>query len=279
MGFLAFLMLASIGAPAGVVTQPVANMYSRPSEDADVVSQAIYGSNVTFIEQKGNWIRVRTADRYEGFMPASSLRRADRAYAAEGRVAQVENLFANLYREPSVTKHAPLLTVPFETRLEVVTEPETENRRWIQARLPDDRPAWVQRGDVTLDSRPVSIDATIALSKRFLGIPYLWGGTSSFGYDCSGFTQMLCRRRGVILPRDAAPQSRWEGVKPVERAALQPGDLLFFGESAGKITHTGMYIGNGEFINATTHDRPMVQISRLDDPHWQRLFVAARRLK
>src|SRR5262249_36339928 len=177
MGLLVFLMLASIGAPAGVVIRPVANMYSRPSDDADVVSQAIYGSNVTLTEHKENWIRVRTADQYEGFLPASSLRRADRPYAADGRVAQVKSLFANLYREASVTTHAPLLTAPFETKLEVVTEPETENRRWIQVRLPDDRPAWVQRGDITLHSQPLSVDDAIALSKRFLGDPYLCDST------------------------------------------------------------------------------------------------------
>src|SRR5712692_6002983 len=275
------MALLAAGATDGVVLQAVANMYSRPSEEADVVSQAIYASHIGIIEERAGWARVSTADEYMGWMPAAAFKRlgqGERFYASSGRVAHVASLFANLYREPSITKHQPLRTVSFETTLEVIQEVDTAER-WIQVRLPDDRPAWLQRGDVTLDALPLSIDAIITLSKRFLGLPYLWGGASSFGYDCSGFTQMLCRRRGVILPRDAAPQSRWEGVQPVDRAALQPGDLLFFGESAGKITHTGMYIGDGEFINATTHDHPMVQISRLDDPHWQRLFVAARRLK
>ena len=71
----------------------------------------------------------------------------------------------------------------------------------------------------------------LALSKTFLGLPYTWGGTSSYGYDCSGFTQMLERRRGVIMPRDAQPQADWSGVVPVERKDLQPGDLLYFGSS------------------------------------------------
>ncbi len=103
------------------------------------------------------------------------------------------------------------------------------------------------------------------MAHKFLGITYTWGGVSSFGFDCSGFTQMLERQRGIEMPRDADLQAAWSGVIPVEREDLQPGDLLFFGASAAKITHTGMYLGNGEFIHDTTHDHPGVQISRLDD--------------
>ncbi len=275
------LVLALAAAPPrGVVLKPVANLYSAPTREADVVSQAIYGSPVGLIEEQAGWVKVRTPDDYTGWMPLEWLRRLgpeEQPYGMRGRVAQVESLFANLYREADVTKHEPVLTVPFETRLEVITEPENE-WRWIQVRLVDDRPAWVQRGDVTLEAAPLSIEAVIALSKRFLGLPYLWGGTSAFGYDCSGFVQMLCRRRGIVIPRDAGPQARWEGMAPVEKDDLQPGDLLYFG-SVKKITHTGMYIGDGQFINATTWQRPMVRLDRLDDPHWTRLFVSARRLK
>ena len=273
---LAMAMLAA--APGAVVLKPVANMYSAATQEADVVSQAIYGGNVVCLEEKGDWVKVRTPDQYTGWMPAAWLRRGP-AYATGERVAQVDSLFANLYREPDVTRHQPVLTVPFETRLEVVAEPEKDQGRWIQLRLVDDRPAWTQRGDVAFNPAPLSIEAVIALSKRFLGLPYLWGGTSSFGYDCSGFVQMLCRKRGVIIPRDAAPQARWEGVVPVGREDLKPGDLLYFGRSVEKISHTGLYIGDGQFVNATTNERPMVQIDRLDDPHWTKLFVAARRLK
>jgi len=144
-------------------------------------------------------------------------------------------------------------------------------------RLPDDRRAWVVRGDINLDPKPISLEEVIALSERFLGLPYFWGGTSSFGFDCSGFTQMLCRRRGIGIPRDASLQAKWTGAAPVDRDDLKVGDLLFFGES--KITHTGMYIGGGKFINATTHDLPVVQISDLADAYWRKRFVAARRLK
>jgi SH3-like domain-containing protein len=261
-----------------VVLRPVVSMHSAPSQSADVVSQAILGSNVELMEEQAGWIRVRTADRYLGWMPAASVGKL-RQGEAPGRTAKVESLFANLYREADVTKNEPLLTVPFEARLEVVAEPEAEGRRWMQVRLPDGRPAWIQRGDVDFDSAPLDIKRTIELAKRFLGLPYLWGGTSTLGYDCSGFTQMLLRHRGAVIPRDAGPQMRWEGFLSVERGKLRSGDLLFFGASADKVTHTGMYLGGGEFISATTWIKPVVQISRLDDPHWSALLVGCRRLK
>lgn len=269
------LLLAAILA-VGTVNRPVQNMYSAPTEDSDVVSQAIYGSNVKIEKESKDWVEVRTADDYTGWMPAQALVRNGKAYATSGRVAMVSSLFSHVYRDASVTKHAPFLTVPFETKVEVLEETEA---RWLRVRLVDDRPAWVQKGDLTFNLSGISIDRMIELSKRFIGLPYTWGGTSSFGYDCSGFTQMLCRRRGIVMPRDAGPQANWSGVAPIARNDLEKGDLLFFGPSAAKITHTGLYIGNGEFIHATTNQQPVIQISKLADPHWTKLLVATRRPK
>ena len=271
-------VLAFLAAGAAVVTRPVANMHSAPSEDTDVVSQAILSTNVQILEEKDGWARIRTPDDYTGWTLLSALKASDKPYAASGRVAQVESLFAHLYRSASVTKFAPLMTAPYEVRLEVVGEPDQGKDRWIQVRLPDDRAGWVQRGDVIFEPKTMTIGETIAHARRFLGLPYTWGGTSSFGYDCSGFMQMLCRRRGILLPRDADPQARWDGVRAVGKEDLQPGDLLYFG-SAKRITHTGMYIGGGQFINFTTHEKPMGRIDRLDEEHWTKIFVCARRLK
>ena len=289
-----------------IVVVPVANMYSGPSDSTDVVSQAIYGSNVTLLTARGEWCRIQTADHYKGWVPSRQLRLVQNGngYATGGVIVQVESLFANLYREPDVTRHKPVLTIPFEARLEVIPEesadeskdakparaapkaaatakpgkkPNTEG--WLQVRLPDKRSAWVQSSDVIADAKPLSIPESIELAKRFLGIPYLWGGSSSFGFDCSGFTQMLLRARGLNMPRDADKQAAWSGLVAVDRKELQAGDLLFFGSSARAITHTGMYIGDGEFIHDTTNGHPVVQISRLDDQPWTQLLVASRRAK
>jgi cell wall-associated NlpC family hydrolase len=90
---------------------------------------------------------------------------------------------------------------------------------------------------------------------------------------------MLFRQTGASMPRDAQPQAEWSGVKPVLKEELQPGDLLYFGSSEKKITHTGMYIGGNQFIHATAHLQPIVQISSLSDLHWTNLLVATRRVK
>jgi len=277
MSPLAVVALFAAALPNAVVLEPVVNMYSRPSRDADVVSQAIYGANVAVLEEQNGWARIRTADEYTGWTPLPSLLKA-RPYAA-GKAAEVESLFAHIYREASVTRHAPLITVPFESRLEVVAAPESD-ARWLQVRLPDDRAGWIQAGDVSLAPARLGIPEMLEFSKRFLGLPYTWGGTSSYGYDCSGFSQMLGRRRGLNMPRDAQPQADWNGLVPVARQQdLQPGDLLYFGSSPQKITHTGIYMGAGKFINATTYQTPMVRIDDLNDPHWTRLLVAMRRVK
>lgn len=264
-----------------VITVPIANMYSTPSQDVDVVSQAILGSTVEVMEEKPGWDKVRTNDQYTGWMPLQDIRqlgRGESAYASSGRLAQVSSLTANLYRETDVTSHQPVLRVPFETRLEVIAEGKGDGSRWLQVRLPDQRTAWIQSGDVDLAPRKLSIEESIALGRRFLGLTYTWGGRSSFGYDCSGFTQMLVRSRGIIMPRDADLQSAWTGALAIKRKKLRAGDLLFFG-SADHITHTGMFIGHGRFIHDTTYGHPGVQVSRLGDQPWTRLLVACRRIK
>jgi len=230
--------------------------------------------------RKAGGPRIRTADEYTGWTPLSALRTGE-SYALSGKAAEVASLFAHVYREANVTRHQPMITLPFETRLEVAGDgaaPAGEER-WVQVRLADDRTGWVQRGDLAFDPKPLTIPQMIEFSKRFLGLPYTWGGASSFGYDCSGFMQMLLRRRGILMPRDAQPQAEWSGVTPVKRDELQPGDLLYFGRSEKKITHTGLYLGDGKFINATTYQTPMVRIDNLGEPRWTRLLVACRRVR
>jgi cell wall-associated NlpC family hydrolase len=309
---VAFLWLPCVfAASTHIVVMPVDNMYSGPSDQTDVVSQAIYGSNVTLLTARGEWSRIQTADLYKGWVPSRHLRLIQNGagYATAGPIVQVESLFANIYREPDITRHKPVITIPFETRLEVISDAGEatttkavgtksdagkesakkaggkraddagNHEGWLHVRLPDKRDEWIQSGDVVSDPKPLSIPESIELAKRFVGIPYLWGGKSSFGFDCSGFTQMLMRSRGFNMPRDADKQAAWTGLRAVQREVLEPGDLLFFGSSPKDITHTGMFIGDGRFIHDTTNEHPAVQISRLDDQPWTRLLVASRRVK
>jgi gamma-D-glutamyl-L-lysine dipeptidyl-peptidase len=263
-----------------VVIKPVVNMYREASLQSDVVSQAIYATNLQRVKTKHGWADIRTGDNYTGWIQLSNVRKVNgHAYASTGLIVRVSQLSSNIYREADVTKHAPIVTIPWESRLEVLSDKLEDSERWLEVRLPDGSTGYVQRGDVSSDFTPLTIDQVIALAKKFLGVTYTWGGTSDFGFDCSGFMQMLMRQRGIIMPRDADLQAAWIGVTPVERQDLQPGDLLFFGSGPEHITHTGMYIGNGEFIHDTVHEHPGVQISVLDDKPWTTLLVAARRPK
>lgn len=267
-------MAVSGQAEIAVVTQPVANLHRRAEAQSDVVSQATYSTNVEVLQRKGKWRRVRMPDRYEGWITATSIR--VRAPYAITNAVMVDNLFASVYRETDITKHAPVLTLPYGSALELVREIDA---RWLEVRLVDGQTAFVQQGDIRRPPDTLAIPQMLALAQRFLGLPYLWGGVSSFGFDCSGFTQLLCWRRGIHLPRDAQPQADWEGVRPVSKEELEPGDLLFFGPNDKKINHTGLYLGQGRFIHATAYLKPIVQISELADPHWTQLLVACRRPK
>jgi gamma-D-glutamyl-L-lysine dipeptidyl-peptidase len=266
-----------------IVTVPVANMFSARTADSGVVSQALYGSSVVVLEEKPAWAKVETSDHYSGWISLDQARRLSSSnshYPNSGKILEVSALSANLYREADVTAHRPVLTIPYETQLEFLAEGKGEDAGWLQVRLPDDQSAWIQSGDVALGThQPLSIDGSIKLARRFIGITYTWGGRSSFGFDCSGFTQMLVRSRGINMPRDADQQAAWDGVVAIERKHLRAGDLLFFGSSDDHITHTGMFIGHGQFIHDTTYGHPGVQISRLNDQPWTHLLVGCRRLK
>jgi cell wall-associated NlpC family hydrolase len=97
------------------------------------------------------------------------------------------------------------------------------------------------------------------------------------GLDCSGFVSLVYRVHGRILPRDAHLQFKDAESDPVERDRLEPGDLVFFGRAPDKISHVGLYAGEGRFLDATTYETPMVREDRLDDPHWSALYRGARR--
>jgi cell wall-associated NlpC family hydrolase len=148
-------------------------------------------------------------------------------------------------------------------------------------RLPNGETGYLQRGDVRLEDAaarraPGTGEEVVATARKFMGAPYLWGGMSPLGVDCSGLMSRAFAANGIDLLRDADIQFSDPRAMAVERADLRPGDMLFFG--AKKITHVGLYAGGGRFIHATTHQKPVVQESALDDPHWTALYRGARRM-
>jgi cell wall-associated NlpC family hydrolase len=284
---LAVGLLAPAASPPpaeGVVTVAVENMYSAADESVDVVSQATLGQVVEVIETSGTFLRVRTPDRYEGWLPRAAVARypdpATPRYARSGRIVEVTSLMAYVYREADVTSVRPRTRAPLATRLEVAGDGPSD--RWLVVRLPSGGTAYVQRGDVTpvdptTARRRGSPEEVLSTARRFLGVPYLWGGMTAHGIDCSGLVSRVYHANGVVLPRDAGQQFESADAVPVEREALQPGDLVFFGRDAKDITHVGLYLGDRRFINATTHEAPVVREDRLDDPHWSSAYQGARR--
>jgi cell wall-associated NlpC family hydrolase len=274
---------------AAVVINAVENMHSRSTSSTDVVSQALLGDNVKVLKKERNadgedWVRIETPDTYQGWVIASSLRFLkpdDKPYASSGKLFVITALLANTYREPDVTEHKPVKVAPISTVLEVVGE---RNERWLEVNLPCNTRAWIQRGDGDLAEAPHTwarkpVQEMVEQSKRFLGLPYLWGGTSPLGLDCSGFVQLIYKLAGVPILRDADIQMLKSGLDEVAKGSEQTGDLVFFGSALNKIGHVGMMIDTEYFINATVHEKPVVQISRLKDAYWQKIYQAARRPK
>ena len=106
---------------------------------------------------------------------------------------------------------------------------------------------------------------------QYLGVPYVWGGASPSGFDCSGFSMYVYGKIGVSLPHHAA--SQYGMGTPVSKSELQPGDLVFF----NGLGHMGIYIGGGQFIHAP-HTGDVVKISSLNDSWYSSTYVGAKRV-
>ena len=121
-------------------------------------------------------------------------------------------------------------------------------------------------------------DELIGNAMGLLGVSYRFGGTSvSSGFDCSGFMQHIFRKTMQInLPRTSAEQAKM-GVA-VSRSELQPGDMVFFSTSRGRISHVGLYIGNNRFIHAPRTGKS-IEITSLGNKYWNSKYVTARRVK
>ncbi|MFA5250640.1 MAG: C40 family peptidase [Parachlamydiales bacterium] len=253
------------------INVPMAEMRQDAQLKSAVVSSARAFEEVRILQEEGDWRRIETlSDHYCGWVKKEVLCQTSEAYLKTARLtAKVSRLAAFLYEQPEIV-FGPALRLPFEVLLEVVEPLERSSpSRFLKVRLPDCREFYAQRGDLELEPAFLSQEAMAAISLRFLDLPYLWGGRTSFGYDCSGFTQMLYRQMGLFIPRDAKDQILWEGFEPIAFADLKPGNLIFWGTAETCICHVGLYLGEGRFIHTSpSENRPWVRLSHLSDESW-----------
>jgi gamma-D-glutamyl-L-lysine dipeptidyl-peptidase len=227
---------------------------ARLGLDGRIETQALFGEPVRILGQRGSWTRVAVADQptpldrlgYPGWVPTRQLI-VNPAFAGllSGRIAEVTAATAVLRGAGRP------LTLSFGTRLPV----EDVSSGEVQVATPGGRIGRLPGSAVHIYRSAAAIPAPtreqlVATAGLFLGVRYLWGGTSAFGFDCSGLVNLIYRVNGIVIPRDADAQAL--AGRPVARGALEPGDLVFFATDPPSrvVSHVGMYIGGGEMIEA-----------------------------
>lgn len=278
---------AVIKEPWGLVNVSVCNIRLNPSHDAEMVSQSIMGTPVKILRKSGGWFMIQTPDLYlgwvdgDGIEPVSTARFND--WKASSRIIYL-NKSGDIFSDTGEEK------IVSDIIIGSLLEIKGEKNGYNMVALPDGRQGFISKKyceDFTGWSAKIKPEAGKILSTayKFMGTPYLWGGTSAKGMDCSGFVKTAYYLNGLILARDVSLQYR-HGLSikaTLNPDSLKAGDLLFFGSRKnGRIrpTHVGMYIGDTEFI----HESGMVRINSLDSTrtnfsrYRRDTFLGARRI-
>ena len=246
----------------GIVYNSVANMHSKPSHKSDMVSQLLFGMPVKVLDKSEDWFRIQAADGYIGWV-CGSIKRLNRR-ELQARLAKpaiiITCQYAKSYSKADI--HSQSVS---DVVIGNILTLDGEEDNFYKVIYPDGRVAFIDKQNAQeVDSWLHGIELTgksiINTAKQLMGVPYVWGGTSSKGLDCSGFTKTAYWLHGIIIPRDASQQVLC-GVEIDSEGdfeKVQKGDLLFFGTKASdesgkeKVVHVGIYIGNKQFIHA--HD-------------------------
>lgn len=226
------------------VATNLTGLYDKPTFGMPLSSELTYGTSLEVLDSLGNWVFTRQEDGYLGW--------AHRPYLAEGQAPQATHLVL-----------APALEVRVEPNLEseVVTRIVSGTGVFVGEMrdgwscITANRSGWVPsqflRAISEIPQTPQEKRKTLVEdARRMIGVPYLWGGTSGNGIDCSGFARLLHRWIGLEIPRDADMQS--EAARPVE-PPFEVGDLFFFGEgdSDRRITHVGVSLGGWTMVHSS----------------------------
>ena len=246
----------------GIVRVSVANVRTRPSHPAELGTQTVMGWTVRVLKQQSGWYLVHTdPDDYLGWIEELQITRVT-ATARASWEAAARVIVTN---QVSFVRAAPDRASGFVTDLVVgsILKKTGSSGAWTAVELADGRKGFVGNDDVEdyagwkATRKPVG-DLIEKTALQYMGVPYLWGGTSSKGFDCSGFAKTVLRLNGIELPRDTDQQAQ-QGIEISTAdglSRLQKGDLLFFGTKATadrpeRVSHVGIHVGNLEFIHAS----------------------------
>jgi SH3-like domain-containing protein len=251
----------------GVAHRSLAHLRREPRHASELVSQVILGEEVTCLRAQGEWLQVQAGDGYTGWIHRGSLvRRAP----AEGLEAFRARLAARRPPEGSwvVTARAPVAREDPAPGSPVVCDLVRgarvhvvgEERGALRVTLPDGVEGWIAQDEAVPWERiaerfPPTGRAILEHAAEHLGLPYLWGGTSEKGYDCSGLVQRVYGLHGVDLPRDSDQQSVvGSAVEPGhDWSGVEDGDLAYFCETpGGRSTHVGILARGGRLLHAST---------------------------
>ena len=254
----------------GLIDVSVASLRTKPEQAAELATQALLGSRVKLLKEFHSWILVQTPDKYIAWMESGNLERMNKSQLREWdsskRIIYIKK-YGTCYSKEDITSN-PISDLVAGNLLKEINR----DNNFVKVEFPDQRVGYIADNECEdfnawLNSRNINSENIISTAKRFMGTPYLWGGTSTKLMDCSGFTRTVFFLNGILLPRDASQQVNVGSAVDTKNSFsnLMPGDLLFFGEKATqttkeKVTHVAIYLGNEEFI----HESEMVRINSFD---------------